>query len=212
MSKKDKGVVHDTIVLTIITLAAGLVLGGVHHLTAEPIRAQQQATQEAAQKQVFPDAKSFRKVKWNASDADFAKALEDAGIDQTTVNAVSEALDGSGEKIGYVVDATNKEGYGGEIQLMVGIGTGEGSKSVNGISFLNLEETAGMGMKADEPFFKDQFKTITLGDDELVKFTKSGKQGANEIDAISGCTVTTNAVTKAVNSAVTAVSFLEEAE
>uniref|UniRef100_I5AVS1 Ion-translocating oxidoreductase complex subunit G n=1 Tax=Eubacterium cellulosolvens (strain ATCC 43171 / JCM 9499 / 6) TaxID=633697 RepID=I5AVS1_EUBC6 len=212
MSKKDKGVVHDTIILTIITLAAGLVLGGVHHITAEPIQKQQEATQKAAQKQVFPEAKNFKAVEWDASNTDFAKALEEAGIDQTTVSAVSEAQDASGAKIGYVVTAANKEGYGGDVELMVGIGTAEGTKSLYGISFLNLPETAGMGMKADEPTFRDQFKTVTVSGEELVKYTKNGKQSANEVDAISGCTVTTNAVTKAVNGAITAVSFLEEDE
>ena len=93
---------------------------------------------------------------------------------------------------------------------MVGVGTDENGMTVTGISFLNLEETAGMGSKADEPAFKDQFKGIALGDETAIKYVKSGKSAANEIDAISGCTITTNATTKAVNGALCAVNTIKE--
>ena len=93
---------------------------------------------------------------------------------------------------------------------MVGIATGDSGYVINGISFLNLEETAGMGMKAKDPEFKDQFNDMELGDETSISYTKSGKSAANEIDAISGCTITTNAVTKAVNGALAAVTDLEE--
>ncbi|MEE3420882.1 MAG: RnfABCDGE type electron transport complex subunit G [Lachnospiraceae bacterium] len=206
--KQDKGVVHDTIVLTIITLVAGLVLGGVHHITAAPIAAQEKATMEAAQRAVFADADSFDEVPLD--DAAMEKALADNGLTRTTVNAVYAAKDSSGTDLGYVVDSTNSEGYGGDVEVMVGITTGDSGYTVNGISFLSLSETAGMGMKAKNPEFMDQFTDMALGDSRQIAYTKNGKSAANEIDAISGATVTTNAVTKAVNGALAAVSTVEE--
>ena len=54
-------------------------------------------------------------------------------------------------------------------------------------------------MKAEEPEFKDQFseKAVTA-----FKVVKGGASAENEIDAISGATITTNAVTNAVNAAL----------
>ena len=66
-----------------------------------------------------------------------------------------EAKDSSGASLGYVVDVTNTEGYGGDIELMAGI-TSDGT--INGIQFLSISETAGMGMKAKDADFMDQFK------------------------------------------------------
>ena len=65
-----------------------------------------------------------------------------------------------------------------------------------------------MGMKADLPDFKDQFIDLKPGED-MVVYTKTGKTAPNEIDAISGSTVTTSAVTKATNAALVAVRYLE---
>lgn len=206
--KKETGVVHDTIVLTIITLVAGLVLGGVHEITAGPIAATEKATQEAAEKEVFPDADSFDTVDSFDSDS-FSTVLEADGLDHTTVNAVYSAKDSSGNILGYVVDSTNSEGYGGDIEIMTGITEADDGLTINGISFLSISETAGMGMKAQDDDFKNQFKNMALGSETSISYTKNGKSAANEIDAISGCTITTNAVTKAVNGALAAVESIE---
>ncbi|MEE1115208.1 MAG: FMN-binding protein [Eubacterium sp.] len=209
MSKKQTSLVHDTIIITVITLAAGILLGLVHGITAGPIAAQQAATKAASQKAVFADAESFEAVAdWDADS--FAQNLLDAGLDQTTVNGVDIAKDGSGNTLGYVVDASNNEGYGGEVEVMVGVAIAEdGTYTVNGISFLTLSETAGMGMKAADPTFKDQFNGLATGDTKQIEYTKTGKSADNQIDAISGATVTTNAVTKAVNGALKAAEYLE---
>ena len=63
----------------------------------------------------------------------------------------------------------------------------------------SISETAGLGMKANEAEFKDQFKDKNV---EKFSYTKSGESGDDKIDAISGATITTNAVTNAVDSAL----------
>ena len=59
-----------------------------------------------------------------------------------------------------------------------------------------------MGMRAREEWFVNQFSGKTLNEGELLLYTKSGASRNNEIDAISGCTITTSAVTDDVNAAL----------
>ena len=62
-----------------------------------------------------------------------------------------------------------------------------------------------MGMRAKDEEFISKFDGIQIRSDESLVYTKSGASAENEIDAISGCTVTTSAVTKDVNAALEAV-------
>ena len=98
--------------------------------------------------------------------------------------------------VGYVVTVTTSEGYGGVIQVSIGIAV---DGTVKGIEMLSISETAGLGMNADTPEFKAQYADVLT--EEFV-VTKTGATAENEIDAISGATITSNAVTNAVNSAI----------
>ena len=94
------------------------------------------------------------------------------------------------------MSVTSHDGYGGDISLSVGI-LNDGT--VKGIEMLSISETAGLGMKANEAEFKDQFKDKQV---EKFAYTKSGEEGDDKIDALSGATITTNAVTNAVDTAL----------
>jgi RnfABCDGE-type electron transport complex G subunit len=109
----------------------------------------------------------------------------------TRVNKAYAAKDAAGNVIGYALNVTSK-GFGGNVTLAMGL-TADGR--ITGISFTELNETAGLGMKVDEPAFKDQFPGKG-GKLTLVKGTASGEQ---EISAITGASVTSNAVVNAVN-------------
>ena len=183
----------NVIVLTIITVVAGFLLGYVYDITKGPIeQATEKAKQEAYQS-VFPSASSFEAV------ASFDEAIAtnaintSGGINGVSIEEALIAKDSSGEVLGYVFTVTSAEGYGGDVQLSMGV-TNDGT--INGIEFLSLSETAGLGMNADTPEFKSQFAGMNA---KQVTFTKTGKQNDYEIDAISGATITTTAVTKAVN-------------
>ena len=73
--------------------------------------------------------------------------------------------------------------------------------TVNGYETLSISETAGLGMKAKEPEFKSNFKNKKADKFEVVK-DGSGKNDDSKVDAISGATITSRAVTSAVNSCV----------
>ena len=101
------------------------------------------------------------------------------------------------------MDVTSHDGYGGDIEITVGYTGEEGALSCTGISFLTLAETAGLGMNAQEPEFMGQY--TGKGTDPLT-VTKSGSAGEAEINAMSGATITSDAVTNAVNAAGYAVT------
>ena len=91
-----------------------------------------------------------------------------------------------------MITVTTKEGYGGDIQFSVGVRT---DGTLNGMSILSISETAGLGMRAEE-VLKPQFANKRA---EVFAYTKSGAAAEDQIDAISGATITTNAVTNGVN-------------
>ena len=186
-------ILKNTVILTIITLVSGVALGGVYQITKEPIaKAQEEAKQEAYQ-QVFEDADAFEVLKVDAQEA--ADAVASAGVDDgAVIDEAVEAIQG-GETIGYVITSTDPNGYGGDIQVCVGI---QSDGTVSGIAILSISETAGLGMKAAEPDFYEQYSGKQT---DHFYVSKDGGEG-EEIDAISGATITSRAVTGAVNSSL----------
>ncbi len=181
-------ILKNTVILTIITLVSGVALGGVYQIT----KAQEEAKQEAYQ-QVFEDADAFEVLKVDAQEA--ADAVASAGVDDgAVIDEAVEAIQG-GETIGYVITSTDPNGYGGDIQVSVGI---QSDGTVSGIAILSISETAGLGMKAAEPDFYEQYSGKQT---DHFYVSKDGGEG-EEIDAISGATITSRAVTGAVNSSL----------
>lgn len=187
-------ILKNTAILTAITLVAGSLLGLVYEITKDPIAVAQENAKQNAYRAVLAEAENF--VEFDDFDADEAKAVVTEAGYTDDVTEVVVAEDASGDAIGYVVSVTSHDGYGGDIALSVGI-LNDGT--VKGIETLSIAETAGLGMKATEPAFKDQFKDKQV---EKFTYTKSGEEGDDKIDALSGATITTNAVTNAVDSAL----------
>lgn len=178
----------DAAVLLIITVAAGFLLGLVYQITKEPIAlAKEQAANEAYAK-VFETADSFKEQTVEILDDDKWNA-EFSGV---AIDKVLLAKDKSDNTLGYVLTVTSHEGYGGDITFTMGI---QNDGTLNGISILSISETAGLGMKAEDAL-APQFENKKA---QSFAYTKSGAKNDNEIDAISGATITTNALTTAVN-------------
>lgn len=194
-------IMKNTLILMAITLVSGVLLGFVYELTKDPIAQQELLAKEKAYSEVFPDADSFRVLEDISGEAAY---LVEQGFEVETVNEIAEACDASGNVIGHVFNVTDPEGYGGDIQLTVGV---QNDMTMLGISFLSINETAGLGMNANTEEWKAQFKGIQA--DEIV-YTKSGKSAPNEIDAVSSATYTTKAVTGAVNAALCLAGYYAE--
>lgn len=184
-----KEMMKNTGILLAITVVAGLVLGLVYQITKEPIAEQDAKKKQEACQEVFADAASFEAMEVTQTDA--AKWAA-AGYGQESIDEVMSAVDASGDLLGYVITVTTKEGYGGDIQFSIGVRT---DGTLNGMSILSISETAGLGMRAEE-VLKPQFANKRV---EVFEYTKSGAAADNQIDAISGATITTNAVTNGVN-------------
>lgn len=178
-------------ILFAITLIAGLVLGFVYELTKEPIRLQQEKAIQEACATVFADAVEFKEMDYTPGE-DTSAQINAMGV---KIGTVYEACGTAGEKLGYVVETTSTEGYGGNIVLYVGVSL-EGV--VNDVSILTIAETPGLGMKAEDELVP-QFHQKPAA---AFTYTKSGSTSESEIDAISGATVTTEAFTNAVNGAI----------
>ena len=72
--------------------------------------------------------------------------------------------------------------------------------TLNGYSITDISETAGLGMKAKEDAFKNQFSGIPA---QILEVTKGTKSADTEIEAISGATITSKAVTYGVDAGLT---------
>ena len=194
---KKNPIIKNALILTIITLIAGLGLGFVYEITKNPIAQAQEKAKKEAWQAVFTDvdANAFEAQDVDAKIAD--KAIKSVGA-KATVDEVCKA----GDK-GYVITTTDKEGYGGDIQFAMGV---QNDGTLNGISILSISETAGLGMKANTDSFKDQFKNKKV---EKFSYTKTGATSDDQIDAISGATITTNAMTNGVNAGLCAFQYVE---
>ena len=182
-----KSMIKNTLILTAITLVSGLLLGLVYEVTKEPIANAQELAKKEAYQKVMSDANEFEQI-----DVD-----TDVNSPSVYVEEVVKATSGEKTK-GYVITTVSKNGYGGDIQIAVGISS-EGI--VSGIEILQISETAGLGMNAQKEEFRQQYVGKEVGKSGYV-VTKQGAKAENEIDAITSATVTSNAVTEAVNAAV----------
>ena len=190
--------IKDALILFAITLVSGLGLGAVYNVTSQARAQQEQKTKNAAYQAVFDGADHFDEYKINDSDqkkiADYIKKMD---TDEVKANGASDI-----NVLGYVITVTDNEAYDGKIQFSVGI---KEDGTVNGISFLSISETPGLGMRAKEDSYKNQFNDKKV---DYFKYSKTGASEDNEIDAMSGATITTNATTNGVNAAIFCFKYI----
>ena len=201
-----KGIIKNTLSLTVITVIMGVLLGAVHHVTAEPIARQEQLKKEEAYEKVYASADSYRVLDLSEEGLrkKISQALAGPDFSGERLDEAVLACGASGEELGYVLTVTTPEGYGGDIQIAMGISL---DRTVQGIYFLSIGETAGLGMRADTDAFKSQFQDVQA---ERFTVVKTGASGEGEIDALSGATITSSAVTGAVNAGLCAFDVLKE--
>lgn len=165
----------------ICVIVAGL-LAFVNVVTAPIIEANEQKVFEESMAEVLPGAESFERIE------EFSFTTDLTGV---TLNSFYKADNG------FVVSTICSEGYGGDIKVMVGINN---DLTVNRIKIMSMSETAGLGAKAGEEEFWGQYGGLKAGIG--VEKNNGGNPENNTVSAISGATVTSKAVTKAVNLAL----------
>ena len=167
----------------ICAVAAGL-LAGTNQITAPLIEQRNEQANNEARQAVLADATEFKIL-----DSKNYKSSSDVEVVE-----VYEGLNGS-EVAGYTIKVLPK-GYGGEIELMVGI-TKDGT--IAGVNIGNMSETPGLGARSKEEAFYGQYAGKPATE---LSGVKRGTAGETEIQAISGATITSKAVTSGVNAAV----------
>ncbi len=167
-------ILKPVIVLTAICIVTSALLAYTNSLTKPVIDNLAAETEMNTRKVVLSQADTF---------------VDEAFGD----TAYCTGKDASGATVGYVF-TTSAKGYGGDVKIMVGVNT---DGTVSGVQTLELSETPGLGMNAQKPSFLEQFIGKTLG----VSVNKNSP-GENEIKALTGATITSNAVTSAVNTAL----------
>ena len=192
------GFMKDALVLFAITLVSGLCLGFVYDITKGPIEQATIDKNNRTYQEVLAAASSFQEIEGSAEKiAELAASGELAGFGGVAIESVLTGSDAGGTIVGYVVNSLSNDSYGGAVKISVGL---DADGAITGVGIREINDTPGLGLKAKESKFKDQYIGKKKEAEYLV-VTKLGAKVNNEIDAISGATVTSNAVTNAVNAA-----------
>jgi len=185
MAKKPSSLKNMLIALFVITAVSGGLLGLVYGLTKDAIAEVELQKNEKAIKEVLPLGEG---ITYTADTI----TLDDNGV--TLSFPCNLARDANGTLLGAAIKTT-EGGFGGNIELMVGITT---DGIIKGVSVLSHSETPGLGANM-EGKFKDQFADKKPGDNIILEVTKS--HDGKKVDAITAATITSKAFTKAVDNA-----------
>lgn len=173
-----KVLVMPAIILFAVCLVSTFLLAYTNKITEPKIDALAVENAQAARKDLLADAKSFEPATVAVNGESFEYFL---------------GLDAGGKTAGYVF-TTVSTGYGGDIKVMTGVDENGAVKKIN---ILELSETPGLGMNATD----DSFINLFTGKSGVISVVKT-KAGENQIQAMTGATITSKAVTAAVNEAL----------
>ena len=199
-------IIKDACILFAITLVAGVLLGAVYDITKAPIANQNEKAKQEAYKAVMADAESFEEID-GFSVEDGATAYLANGDDDYSADEITEVVAGikNNKIVGFVVTVVAGDGYGGDIKFSVGV---KADGTYSGTSILSISETAGLGMRAKtDPTFLGQIEGKNVSKFNVVK-DGTGSSADDKVDAIGGSTVTSKAVIKGVNAALTVYNGL----
>jgi electron transport complex protein RnfG len=171
-----------TLVLLVITAVVAGLLGLVNAITEDRIAEITEQKTAAAMKAVMPEAETFTEIEY--------------GGDDPLVIGAYRAENASGTN-GYVFRVVPM-GFGGEIDMVVGV---DATGKITGVSIVKMAETSGLGDNAKKESYRNQY----VGKSGTLAVTKDG----GSIDALTGATVTSRAVTDGVNAALKAAKTFE---
>ncbi len=175
-----RDMLKPTLSLLIICLVMTFCLAFVYSITKDTIVQRAEKDAEEQRRLVLSEADSFKKLEgWESED-------QSGLVSQVYVAYRDEEL------VGYVFNASPK-GYGGEMAVTVGVSN---KNEITGVQIGNNQETPGLGSKTADEAFTVQYVGKDIS--SSLKVTRLPARADNEIEAVSGATVSSNAVTKAV--------------
>ncbi|RDC50286.1 RnfABCDGE type electron transport complex subunit G [Acinetobacter sp. RIT592] len=167
-------------ILFVICAVASLMLSLTNNITAPVIEQRNIQANNESRQEVLQVAEEFSEVK---------------DVKGDLIEEVYQGTKG-GEVVGYTIKTTPK-GYGGKVEVMVGISN---DGKISGVKIGNHSETPGLGSKSADPSFKDQYNGKSTK--TPLNIVKGNASNENDIVAISGATITSKAVTAGVNAAM----------
>lgn len=207
MSKQIK----DALRLLVLTVVAGAALGVVYNVTKEPVAEAAQKKEQAAYKSVVPEAEKYEEIdNVDFNDANIATTMQPILADapgvqsDITIDKVLVGVDGN-QVVGTVVNVTSHDGYNGDISYSVGI---DAEGKINKVEFLSISETPGLGMQAKtNPEHLEQYVGVASDNFTVVKdgsgnLKKDVADKTENIDSLSGSTITSKSVNNGINAAV----------
>ncbi len=198
-TKKSEGIGRLILVLGLITFVCALLLGIVNQVTEPLIEQNKINTRNAAMEELIPGAE-FEDMKTNLS----AEQVADAGVTLPagrTAAAISGVYKATvdGQEAGYCVQV-NPKGFGGALTIIVGV---RNDGTIAGIKVTGHAETPGLGAKAQtDSAWVAQYQGAAA--DGQLMVSKDG----GTINAITGATITSRAVTDGVNTAAAYIATL----
>lgn len=178
---KAKEIIKISLILFLITAISALLLAFVNEKTAPLIAENSEKKTQEALKGVMSAAEKFEMV-----DNEF-------NVEDCTIDRVYKAKDSSGKVVG-VCTIIETKGYESGLKSAVGV---DADGKVTGVEIISHKETPGLGANAE----KEEFRSQYVGKPGKISVVKSNAD-KNEINAISGATMTSNGVTRSVNGAV----------
>lgn len=195
--KKD--IVKLGLILFIICVVAAGLLALTNSVTA-PIIAKNQLQSEIQAKQaVLPQGKEFNDID-SAKMAELFKNSNNEKLNNIVQISIAEA-DG---KFSGMVIKTSVTGYKGSIVMLIGI---DAQGKITSYKVLSHSETPGLGDKITGEKFSSQFAGKSANESLVV--VKKAVQKSNEIQAITGATISSRAATLAINSAIDAYNIVK---
>ena len=195
----NREIIRPTVVLFLCGFIITAILAWVYQITNPIIQASAAQERTASLRKVLPAADAFGEVRTPGSLA--AEGYTVPG----TVSAVYAGTAG-GKPVGYAI-VVDPKGYGGKINLIVGIGV---DGAIGAVTLVMQNETPGLGSRASEPAFLGQYAGLSATDGLQVVKKASDRKG--DIQAMTGATVTSRAVTRGMTDALQMAGELLEKE
>jgi electron transport complex protein RnfG len=192
--KKLQSTLPNMLLSLMLTCAAsGVILAGVNRFTAGPIALSKAAALEKAIKEVTPEF----------DNNPLGEAYKGVCYDGDSLLIYPATK--NGQAVGVAVDSYTKNGFNGEIKVIVGFDT-EGT--LINYSVLQHTETPGLGSKMEVWFRTDKNRQSVIGRSLAVGNLSVTKDGG-DVDAITASTITSRAFLNAINRAYSAYKGTE---
>ena len=180
MAKRQFSDFQTFIILTLVCMASAGILALVYNVTKNPIAQAEARAKEEALRIVLP--------------AETKEIKPGTFMFEGNEVEIQTAINKDGQAIGYALESSTSEGYGGEIVFLVGIDI---QGKINTYKIMSHKETPGLGDNLTSDEFKKQFKGKDLGNFRF-KVTKDG----GDVEAITAATISSRAACEALEKAM----------